>query len=150
MAEASYRSTVLAGGKNQKSLTKGWETLGLDRETAQRIWDEQAKEGFLSEREVMYGGQTTKYDKKGRRLGKDGKPEDFPKEGEGAAGGDNDSADDSGSAGPVSNVYECSQCGFTIFVAQGRESKFFGNDFKCPECGAPKEKFEKRDDFGED
>jgi len=34
-------------------------------------------------------------------------------------------------------------------VAEGRESKFFGSDFKCPECGAPKEKFQARDDFGE-
>jgi rubrerythrin len=122
--------------------------LGLDRETAQSIWDEEAKEGFLSDREAMYGGQTQKYNKKGQRLNKDGKPEAFP-EGEGAKDDENDSNDDS-SAGPVSNVYECSQCGFTMFIAQGRESKFFGNDFKCPECGAPKEKFEKRDDFGED
>ena len=146
MAEASYRSTVLAGGKNQKSLTIGWETLGLDREAAQRIWDEEAKEGFLTEREAMYGGQTTKYDKKGRRLNKDGKPEAFP-EGEGGGKADDDSDE---SKTPVSNVYECSQCGYTMFIAQGRESKFFGDDFNCPECGAPKEKFEKKDDFGED
>lgn len=29
-----------------------------------------------------------------------------------------------------------------MFVAQGREFKFFGDDFKCPECGAGKNKFQ--------
>ena len=51
--------------------------------------------------------------------------------------------------GPVSNVYECSQCGFTLFVATGRESKFYGDSFTCPECGAPKDKFMARDDVEE-
>src|SRR6056300_1651191 len=81
IAEASYRSTVLAAGKNQKSLTVGWEVLGLDRATAERIFQEEAKEGFISDREAMYGGQTQKYDKKGRRLDKDGKLEN-PEEAE--------------------------------------------------------------------
>ena len=37
--------------------------------------------------------------------------------------------------------YECQQCGFTLFVAKGREFKFFGDDFKCGSCGAGKEFF---------
>lgn len=142
IAEASYRSTVLAAGKNQKSLTVGWEVLGLDRATAERIFQEEAKEGFISDREAMYGGQTQKYDKKGRRLDKDGKLEN-PEEAE------DDEDDGAGEGGAVSNVYECSDCGYTLFVAQGRETKFFGTDFKCPECGASKDKFNARDDFGE-
>ena len=84
----------------------------------------------------MYGGQTTKYDKKGRIIDKDGKlanPEEA------------DDDDKAGGEETVSNVYECSECGYTLFVAQGRESKFYGSDFKCPECGAPKEKFKARD-----
>lgn len=139
IAEAAYRSTVQAGGKRQKSLTVGWEVLGLDRATAERIWNEEAKEGFVTDRETMYGGQTTKYDKKGRRLDKDGKLEN-PEEAD-----DDDEVEES-----ASNVYECGECGYTLFVAQGREGKFFGNDFKCPECGAAKSKFKGRDDFGED
>lgn len=31
--------------------------------------------------------------------------------------------------------YECTQCGFTLFVAKGREFKFFGDNFKCGTCG---------------
>lgn len=141
IAEASYRSTVQAGGKNQKSLTPGWETLGLDRETAQRIFDDEAKEGFISAREAMYGLQTQKYDKQGRRISKDDTLEDPDEAAKEAAKEKEQEA--------VSNVYECLQCGFTLFVAEGRESKFFGADFKCPQCGAPKENFEARDDFGE-
>ena len=37
--------------------------------------------------------------------------------------------------------YECTQgnCGYTIFPAAGREDKFFGATFKCPQCGADKD-----------
>lgn len=141
IAEASYRNTVQAGGRKQKNLTGGWEVLGLDRATAQRIFDEEAKEGFVSARETMYGGQAAKYDKKGRRLDEEGKVAD-PDE----AGDDEEDEPE----GPVSNVYECSDCGYTLFVAPGRETKFYGTDFKCPECGATKDKFQARDDFGEE
>lgn len=135
MAEAAYRSLVKEGGKNQSMLTTGWEVLGLSKESAQMIFDEEAKEGFVSYREAMYGGQTTKYDKKGRAIDKDGKlinPEE--------ADDDDDEVEESDS-----NVYECSECGFTLFVAQGRESKFYGQGFKCPECGAPKKAFKAKD-----
>ncbi|KAG8469089.1 hypothetical protein KFE25_007607 [Diacronema lutheri] len=36
---------------------------------------------------------------------------------------------------------ECSNCGYTLFPAAGREFKFFGDDFKCPQCGAGKDAF---------
>jgi rubredoxin len=133
MAEASYRATILAGGKKQKKLTVGWEVLGLEREVAQSMFDEEAKEGFISEREKMYGGQKRKYDKKGNQINEEGKLEDP----ENAIPDDDDAASDE----PVSNVHECGQCGFTIFVAQGREDKFFGSSFVCPECGAGKDQF---------
>lgn len=138
IAEASYRAAVQAGGKNQKGLTVGWEVLGLDRETAQRIFDEEAKEGFVSAREAMYGGQTTKYDKNGNIINDDGSLKDPSA----AAKNDEDDA-------PISNVYECGECGYTLFIAQGRESKFFGEGFRCPDCGAPKDKFNARDDVEE-
>jgi rubrerythrin len=138
MAEAAYKSTVLAAGKRQKALTPGWQVLGLDKETATRIYDEEAGAGFLSEREKMYGGQSTKYDSKGRAVDKDGKylDEADKKEAE---------KDEEKESEPASNVYECSECGFTLFVAKGREFKFYGDDFKCPECGADKDKFKARD-----
>ena len=36
---------------------------------------------------------------------------------------------------------ECTECGYTLFIAAGREGKFFGDDYKCPECGCNKSKF---------
>lgn len=136
IAEAAYRSTVLAGGKNQSQLTAGWQLLGLDKENATRIFNEQKEEGFISDRETMYGGQTRKYDKKGNLIDDEGKltnPED-------AIVDEEEDVQDS-----TSNIYECGNCGFTLFVAEGRESKFYGSDFKCPECGAPKKDFVGRD-----
>jgi rubrerythrin len=141
IAEASYRSVVLAAGKQQKSLTPGWDVLGLERDVAQRIYDEEAKEGFRTERETMYGGQTTRYDKKGRIVDRAGKLKNPA---------DADEDDDDEPQGGVSNVYECGECGYTLFVAQGRESKFFGTGFKCPECGAAKKQFKARDDMDEE
>jgi rubrerythrin len=143
IAEAAYRTVVLQAGKNQSTLSPGWEVLGLNRDAATRIWDTEKKEGFLSDRESMYGGQTRKYDKQGRQVDADGKLAN-PEEAAAAA-----AQAESAPEGATSNVYECGECGFTLFIAQGRESKFYGTDFKCPECGAAKDKFKARDDVDE-
>jgi rubrerythrin len=133
MGEAAYRAAVAAGGKNQSELTIGWEVLGLDEETATQIFKEVAKEGFLSSREAKYGrAYSQKYDSKGRKIDDEGKLEN-PEEA--------DTDDDKDDSTPSGNVQECTECGYTLFVAQGRDFKFFGSDFKCPECGAPKDKF---------
>lgn len=92
----------------------------------------------------MYGGQSRKYDKKGRQIDSDGKLADPSEATADDDTNDNDNIDENG---PISNVYECGNCGFTMFIAQGRESKFFGPGFKCPECGAPKSDFKARDEM---
>ncbi|KAK4534181.1 hypothetical protein CDCA_CDCA01G0206 [Cyanidium caldarium] len=43
--------------------------------------------------------------------------------------------------GAVRHRYECQRCGYTIFPAVGREWKFYGDDFVCPQCQAPKSQF---------
>jgi rubredoxin len=131
MAEAAFRTSVLEGGKDQKTLTMGWEVLGLDKDTAVRIFIEEEDEGFVTAREKMYGGQSTKYDAKGNIIDKDGKLKDP----DNAIGDDED-------AQPTSNVMGCQDCGFTLFIAKGREAKFFGEGFVCPECGATKDRFD--------
>jgi rubrerythrin len=135
MAEAAYRAAVQKGGKNQQKLTVGWEVLGLARDAAARIFAEEAKEGFVDQRVAMYGGQTRRYDKYGNTLLPGEEADDAKKTEEEAA--------------PISNVYECGECGYTLFIAKGRESKFFGEGFRCPDCGAPKDKFNARDDIEE-
>ena len=37
--------------------------------------------------------------------------------------------------------YECTSCGYVLFPAAGREHKFFGDSFTCPQCGAGKDQF---------
>jgi rubredoxin len=138
MGEAAYRTSVQGGGKKQKSLTVGWEVLGLDKDTATRIFDGEKEEGFVTDREKMYKGQARRYDKKGFIIDKEGNRVEAPKPGEEVEDEDEDDA-------PTSNVYECSACGYTLFIAKGREFKFFGDDFKCPECGAAKDQFNPRD-----
>lgn len=136
MGEAAYRTAVSAAGKDQKKLTVGWEVLGLDEETATNIFEDVQGKGFISEKEAKYGrgGGQMKYDAKGRRLDDEGNvlpgQEDI---------GDDD--DDSGPDETTANAYVCGECGYTLFVAQGRDFKFFGDGFTCPECGATKDKF---------
>jgi len=39
------------------------------------------------------------------------------------------------------HIFACEGCGYEMMPARGREGKFFPDDFKCPICSAPKEKF---------
>lgn len=43
--------------------------------------------------------------------------------------------------GDGTHEYECTKCGYVLFPAAGREFKFFGAGFSCPQCGAGKEDF---------
>lgn len=135
MGEAAYRAAVVAAGKDQSDLTVGWELLGLTNDTARRIFDEVAGTGFKSKREEIYGGGKQKYDDKGRKTDDDGKLLN-DKDREEA---EKEKADGGSSGGTV--IMECTECGFTLFPAKGREFKFFPDTFKCPECNASKDKF---------
>jgi len=136
MGEAAYKAAVQTAGKNQSELTIGWEVLGLDKETATTIFNEVAKDGFLTGTQAKYGAKQQKFDAKGRKLDDDEKlvnPEEAA----------NDEDESVGSAS--GNVQECTECDFTLFVAQGRDFKFFNSGFTCPECGASKDKFKAPD-----
>jgi len=133
MAEAAYRAAVADSGKKQSELTVGWEVLGLKEEEATKIFEEVAGEGFLTQTQAKYGAKQQKFDSKGFKVDENGvleNPEDAVEE--------DDSADVNSASG---NVQECSECGYTLFVAEGRDFKFFNSGFTCPECGASKDKF---------
>jgi len=132
MGESAYRSAVAAAGDGQESLTAGWEVLGLTQETAQTIFDEVKEDGFMTGAQKLYGGgMQSKFDAKGRKLKDNGELVE-PLQ---------DSDDDDDNESPAGTVFECGECGYTMFPAKGREFKFIGADFKCPECGAAKDKF---------
>ena len=131
MAEAAYKAAVAVAGKKQSELTIGWEVLGLDEETATKIFEEVAGEGFLTQTQAKYAVKQQKYDAKGRKLDDDDNLEN-PEE------ADDEEEESTQASG---NVQECTECGFTLFVAEGRDFKFFNSGFTCPECGASKDKF---------
>jgi rubrerythrin len=133
MGEAAYRAAVASAGKGQTKLTIGWEVLGLDEETATTIFEEVSGEGFLTQTQAKYGASQQKYDSKGRKVSKDDELEN-PEEAD-------DEEDEDNSMTASGNVQECTECGFTLFVAEGRDFKFFNAGFTCPECGAAKSKF---------
>ena len=56
-----------------------------------------------------------------------------------AMGDDEDEPAEVGASG--THEFECNDCGYIIFPAAGREFKFFGDDFKCPQCGSGKDSF---------
>ena len=63
---------------------------------------------------------------------------------------DDDSGAGAGGDESPGKVVECQECGFTLLIAKGREFKFFGKSFKCPECGAGKSKFQEIDADGDE
>ena len=137
MAEAAYRAAVADSGKKQSELTVGWEVLGLKEEEATKIFEGVAGEGFLTQTQAKYGAKQQKFDSKGFKVDDNGtleNPEDAVEV--------DDSVDVNSASG---NVQECSECGYTLFVAEGRDFKFFNSGFTCPECGASKDKFKPPD-----
>eukprot|EP00592_Proboscia_alata_P030052 CAMPEP_0194447324 /NCGR_PEP_ID=MMETSP0176-20130528/128949_1 /TAXON_ID=216777 /ORGANISM="Proboscia alata, Strain PI-D3" /LENGTH=470 /DNA_ID=CAMNT_0039274169 /DNA_START=264 /DNA_END=1676 /DNA_ORIENTATION=- len=124
IAESSYKATITAGGKEQTELTVGWEVLGLKKERAQEMYDLMEMEGFLTLREQIRGAGLSLDERNNLPDAKDRPGGEEVKEEEETA-----------------MAQECGQCGYTMFVAKGREFKFFGEGFVCPGCGAAKDQF---------
>ncbi|KAL3775176.1 hypothetical protein ACHAW5_004741 [Stephanodiscus triporus] len=161
MAESAYRDAVAEAGEGQKKMTEGWKVLGLDKETATSIFEETKALGFLSRDELWekeeQDAAREKFAAEERRrqelrdtIDKDGnlidpnanidpdkliKDEDFNREPE-----DNDK-DDGGPSTGAAMAKECGNCGYTLFIAAGREAKFFPSGFTCPQCGAARDQF---------
>jgi rubredoxin len=158
MAESAYRDAVAEAGKGQTKLTEGWKVLGLDKEAATRIFEETKKLGFLSRQELFEKDKKdmmkavmdeekkvredliSSIDKDGNLIDPDSdvdpdkliNPDDLDKDIE-----EDDSDDDVTSGG----AKECGKCGYTMFIAKGREGRFFSSGFTCPQCGAGRDQF---------
>ena len=135
MAESAYRDAVAEAGQGQKKMTEGWKVLGLDKETATRIFEDTKVLGFLSRDELWakeeQDAAREKFAAEERRrkelrdtIDKDGdlidpnakidpdkliKDEDFDRE---------PSDDDKDKGGPSTGAAmakECGNCGYTLF-----------------------------------
>jgi len=158
MAESAYRDAVAEAGAGQTKMTEGWRVLGLDKEKAESIFEETKALGFLSRKDLWKKEEEdiareqfeaeerarqdliNSIDKDGNLIDPDAdidpdkmiKPEDLNREDE------DDEGDDSPSTG---GAKECGNCGYTMFIAKGREGKFFSSGFTCPQCGAARDQF---------
>jgi len=146
LTEEAYKAILEKAGGCSAGVQPGFAELGMSQadaealvarlleeeriaaEEAARIAEEKAEEArVLAIRELAVKGQKDKQnlnDGKIKTHGEVEKPKEQPKKVE-----DPDAP----------HEYECKQCGTTLFVAKGREFKFFGDDFKCGTCGAGKE-----------
>eukprot|EP00985_Skeletonema_marinoi_P022133 scaffold13941_cov105-Skeletonema_marinoi.AAC.3 len=158
MAESAYRDAVAEIGPGQTKLTEGWKVLGLSKETATSIFEETKRLGFLSRQELFVKDEKDmqaaaraeeekfrkelieSVDKDGNLIDPDSDvdpdklitDEDLDKEIE---DDDDDDAPTSGGA------KECGNCGYTLFIAKGREGRFFSSGFTCPQCGSGRDQF---------
>jgi len=138
MAEAAYRNLIQKAEKSNK-LPEGWQVLGIEQDVALSIYREEKGAGFKTFQEEIYGGANESYNKKGQRIDAEGfviEEADIEQNEKDAEWG----VDEEETAS-TSGAFECGNCGYTLFVAKGREAKFFGAGFKCPQCGAEKDQF---------
>jgi rubredoxin len=164
MAESAYRDAVAEAGKGQTKMTEGWKVLGLDKEVAKRIFDETKALGYLSPDELWkkeeQDAAMEKFAAEERRrkelretIDKDGNlidpnatvdpdklitDEDLNKNRDHV---DDDKDELGGSSTGPAMAKECGNCGYTLFIAKGREAKFFPSGFTCPQCGGARDQF---------
>lgn len=140
MGESAYRNVVQKNGGSKK-LPDGWQVLGLTQDAAKQIYAEEDEAGFKTAQEELYGELEQRYNKKGQRIDENGHVIDEKDKQQNEL----DAEDETPSL--TSGAYECGNCGYTLFVAAGREAKFFGTGFVCPECGAKKNEFKEVEDL---
>ena len=160
MAESAYRDAVAEAGPGQSKLTQGWKVLGLDKETATSIFDETKALGFLNRSELWQKekddlareqreGEQKRMEDMRNSIDKDGNVIDPDEEidpdkriTDEDMNRDDDDDDDVGDSGPTSgSAKECGNCGYTLFIAAGREGRFFSSGFICPECSKGRDQF---------
>lgn len=132
LAEASTKNFIDAkiggGALSLDSVLEEASLLGLSEDKAKALYNDAIEEGYQTTKDFLFGDD------------EDG----LEREDTGALA----AIKEAEAAGNVLNaepiIAECPNCGFTLFVAKGREQKFFGPDFECPDCKTPKADFSVR------
>jgi len=144
LTEEAYKAIIMKAGGLEAGLQPGYNKLGMSQADAQGYLDRLIEEDRVK-REDAAAKEAEKEEAARveaiRQLAIDGRKK------KGAAGqikthGEDEKKDEPKkveSSDDGESEYECTQCGMTLFVAKGREFKFFGDDFKCGQCGAGKE-----------
>jgi rubredoxin len=163
MAESAYRDAVAEAGSKQTKLTEGWKVLGLDKETATRIYEETKSLGFLNRQELWKKEEEDlekaafmeeerrrqalkdSIDKEGNLIDPNAEvdPDKLITDDDLNKKYEEDEDDEDGESAMMgqTKVKECGKCKYTLFIAAGREKRFFPSGFICPQCGAPRDQF---------
>lgn len=136
LTEQTYKDIVNAAGGPEKGSQAGFLQLGLTQSEADGIVAAMAEEKRRAAEEAARLAAEKAEEEKVKKIMAGPDLSSI----KGKANKDSDDKDKVERA-PGSNEYECTKCGFTLFVAPGREFKFYGDDFKCTQCGAGKDAF---------
>jgi rubredoxin len=146
LLEKTFRAAVLDSNDDLLAATipEEAEVLGLSDADAQALLDGIQKEEADARAKAAAESDEVDTAEQARaellkRVEAEAPPESF----DSPAGGSAGDATPSGSASKAggSKTLECTKCGYMLFPAAGREFKFFGDDFKCPQCGSGKDAF---------
>jgi len=140
LTEQAYKDILDKAGGPKNGLQPGYEELGFTKAEAEACVAKLAEEERIAEEEAARIAAEKAEEEKILKIREAKWSKEGPKKEE--EGGDDSEGEDA----PIkvddgAHEYECTKCGFTLFVAKGREFKFYGDDFKCTQCGAGKEDF---------
>jgi len=143
---AGYRDAIAEKGEGQTKPLKGWEWVGLSKEEATKIFEETRDMGYLGAQEYNIKLQEDARvermkDEMERKWLAELKLENPDIDLENPP----EFVEDKNEVAKGETIKECTKCGYVLFIAKGREGKFFSAGFKCPQCGAPKDKFKDLD-----
>ena len=148
VGEQAYRDAIAAAGKDQTKLTEGWKVLGLDKETATNIFEEQKDLGFLTLREEELREERLRKQKQkaAEEAALERLRNAFDEEGnviepdEPEIEQEEEEEEKEIDYGPTRSK-QCTNCGFIIEVTNRPDEKFLLPHFKCPACAASKRNF---------
>eukprot|EP00622_Pseudochattonella_farcimen_P000433 FR734926.1.p1 GENE.FR734926.1~~FR734926.1.p1 ORF type:complete len:166 (+),score=23.72 FR734926.1:1-498(+) len=142
LAETSLKSFVGQKGAVKVDLAAciaEGRLLGVTKERATELFEEVTSPDFVSESDYYYKQKNEEPEDDPAAALRESLMKETSGDDDTSAGGADDSAPSSSGSGNL--IVECTfeGCGHTMFIAKGRESKFFGADYECPTCKSGKE-----------
>jgi len=140
LTEQAYKDILNANGGPENGVQPGYAELGYSQQEAEECVARLVEENRIAAEEAARIQAEKDEEERILNIRKKAWSKNDPnKDGDEADGKDSEPAPEEREEG--AHEYECTKCGFTLFVAKGREFKFYGDDFKCQGCGAGKEDF---------
>ncbi|KAK4532222.1 hypothetical protein CCYA_CCYA11G3079 [Cyanidiococcus yangmingshanensis] len=126
LARATLDTELAKSLLNSETIPRGYEILGFQEAEARSIL-----EAFIADKER--GIEDAGRDVEARERALMSRMREAARE--------SDKGASSSATKPSGHRFECQRCGYALYPAAGREWKFYGDNFACPQCGAPKSEF---------